>query len=542
MDNSESKDNNKKNLKVIKEIDSELVFDIKKISLDKGNEFIYLKNIISQLEFFLDNISNNNNNSKKIISIKQNLKFFSNYLMNIDKSFFDPNFNINIPIQSRQNNLLNYRILEIISKIIKFFNSSSAVQKTSEKKDKLISNAPIDKSKENRSMQDQLTDLFKEILIFLLCLSENNNKIKKKIFSENMPEVLKLGEKIFDNKSILLFFIFKITKNCPEIQEVIISENELNSKKQKQGLINIYDYGKENIQTDAQNTPEEKESPEDITVSINLNLLTQYIMECSNFYYFFDKILKFKATYPRVNIRNKIEEYFEKNKEKIDNTIMGQCKELAEYDKSNDSNLEYDIKQLKKFLNLVPKFELKKFMFMKQSFLSYLKEDIIVKESEKSEEAVEKSMDSQINIGNLIIEDDKDDGKTDEKEKSGEGESKENESKDVSVEEKDGDEEDEESEEESKPNEIDEIEINTKQPPHKKTTPVAEIVNTDEPIIEKKMTSPEQLFQNPKLRLSNINLEQVELKKTPTKDFIKRPSLMSGISGVTDTENKDPRN
>ena len=365
IDNTESKDNNKKSLKVIQDAESDLLFDLKKISLDKGNEFIYLKNIISQLEFFLDNISNNNNNSKKIISIKQNLKFFSNYLMNIDKSFYDPNFNTNIPIQSRQNNLLNYRILEIMDKIIKFFNSSSSVQRA-------------DKSKENRSMQD-ITDLFKEILIFLLFLSENNNKIKKKIFSENMQEILKLGENIFDNKSILLFFIFKITKKCPEIQEVIIGEDDINTKKSKQPQINIYDYGKENSQLNNNIAHDEKDSQEEINVSINFASLANSIMECTNFYHFFDKILKFKVTFPKINLKSTIEYYFFQKKQKPDEKIEEQCKALADLIKSNDGSLTktYDLDQLKTILNVIPKLEFKKFLFMKESLISYLKDDII---------------------------------------------------------------------------------------------------------------------------------------------------------------------
>lgn len=93
---------------IVEPSEGEFVFEIKKIPLLSGNEPIYIKSIINQLDSFVDSFSQKKSlkNSFIIDLIKRNLQFFSNYLLNLDSSFKDPNLNINYPITYRQNLLI----------------------------------------------------------------------------------------------------------------------------------------------------------------------------------------------------------------------------------------------------------------------------------------------------------------------------------------------------------------------------------------------------------------------------------------------------
>lgn len=189
--------------------DDEFIFEIKKIPIQNGNESLYIKSVVNQLEIFVVNFALKYQKNSYIIDlIKKNLNFFTNYLMNQDISFYNPNLNTNCPVQYRQNLLNSYDILELIDKILKFFSPSKSG----------FRNTHLEITDKNRSINDHLKDLMKNILIFLIHLSESNHTLKEKIFLNNMKEILTIGNIIFENQSILIFFLFKVLQGCKDLK------------------------------------------------------------------------------------------------------------------------------------------------------------------------------------------------------------------------------------------------------------------------------------------------------------------------------------
>lgn len=377
------------------EQNNEFIFELKKIPIQSGNESIYLKSIINQLEIFLVNFALKYQKNSHIIDlIKRNLNFFSNYLLNLEPSFNDPNLEINYPVAYRQNLLMSYDIMEIINKIIKFFSSSSSRK-----------NEPGEK---NRTINDQLKELMKQILLFLIYLSENNEEIKKKIYS-NMKDILKIGWDLFyDNKSILIFFVLKIVQNCYILQEALLEDKQ---------NVKVFQYL--NIQEIERNSKNREVSQqiktEPINISITLKDLLSNVIESSKYFYFFKKILQFNKSYKNDYIIEELRRILDGNKNRINSKLDGQCEALKEICK-NDKDTNRDIyENLIIFLNLLPKFNLYTFLFMKNYFLNHLLylSDINVESRAKNSPNVRNILENKedvVLLNNMIVEDDDDEG------------------------------------------------------------------------------------------------------------------------------------
>jgi hypothetical protein len=384
---------------IVEPSEGEFVFEIKKIPLLSGNEPIYIKSIINQLDSFVDSFSQKKSlkNSFIIDLIKRNLQFFSNYLLNLDSSFKDPNLNINYPITYRQNLLISYKILKIINKIIIFFTKSNNLLKNLSTESKaqnlafsLINainntgkiNSPQPSQESNISLIDQLKDLVKQIFLFLIYLSENNESIKKKIF-KGMKDLIDISEILFKKKTILLYFILKIVEGSTVLQEALFAE--INSEKifnikffqnEQSGLtltlnqetnLNINNNGNNgnNVNNLNLNKPQDKEK---IKISINLKQIFKYIDQSPKYFYFFKKLSSGdKLSYKREELDKEIKHITqEKRLEHIEQMIK-KCSKIKKT--CEEGILEGTVNKefydnIRIFLNLLPKFDLYSFLYM----------------------------------------------------------------------------------------------------------------------------------------------------------------------------------
>ena len=352
----------------------EFVFEIRKINIYKGNEAIYLKRIIEQLDYLVKSYNKKCYNQSNVIDvISHHLTFFTNYLMNLDYSFKDINLESNYPVPSRQNLLRKFKILDIITQIIYYFLPSVRQQK--DKKDM---------NNKNDQTNLGLKALMKQILTFLTNLSQDNEKIKQEIFV-GMKNILDLCEYLFQkDRTILLDFIFVILKGSNALQECVLGSTTM--------LVNSFKNRKQIL------TSAEKEN------LIHIDKIFSYLETSQNYLYFYKKIISFdKVTYKKDEIFKKIKEHMRKveddyNRDKTirnyktilnkriakikkilkDPDLQGpQTEEELGPDMNNDDSEEKEnflpiINDILYFLKFFKKFDFNSSLFLKEDFLSQI--------------------------------------------------------------------------------------------------------------------------------------------------------------------------
>jgi hypothetical protein len=174
--------NKNNNLSVKTEED--FIFKIKKIDVNHGNQVIYVKKIISILEEEI-----NKNNLVNNVIINDSIRFFFEYLLNIDYSYRDENYEYNVPIRERQNLLLKFNIVETVANLIDGYLN-------------MITNDDIVLTENTK---DILNDLLTNIIKFFKYLSVDNEEIKQTIYIVALNKLLSFAEKIFgDDINILI--------------------------------------------------------------------------------------------------------------------------------------------------------------------------------------------------------------------------------------------------------------------------------------------------------------------------------------------------
>ncbi len=193
-------------------------YEIKKVPIQKGHESIYIKNIINKLETEI--LEKNSKSNKNIEIITKHLIYYENYLLNLDESFYDPNYPKYIPIRSRQTLLDNYKILSIISTILHIFNSSALLNNKNkiQENDMISENNKVNTNYNNEDTSRELIkNLLRKILSFLTYLCFQNKEIQEKIFDKTFKDFFQVN--IMDNNTIVLFTVFKTFKENHSIQE-----------------------------------------------------------------------------------------------------------------------------------------------------------------------------------------------------------------------------------------------------------------------------------------------------------------------------------
>ena len=228
--------------------EDDYILDISKVDPEKGNEVIFLQNVIYDLDYILKNYKKKKASSNNVIKkITENINFFMEYLLNIDYMFKNDNYEINRPVTERQFLLYKFNILNIFKEIIDYF---FPIVKDINSKDISIferytdnsgnktrkGNSFLTKKRSTKSFSKEGTQLFEDdskssniksmlklLLKFLVYLSMNNDQIKQDIFTI-LSQILEFSEYIYINdKSDLLNFIFELLNDSETLQDYVLS-------------------------------------------------------------------------------------------------------------------------------------------------------------------------------------------------------------------------------------------------------------------------------------------------------------------------------
>ena len=196
--------NNKNNLLIKNEDD--FIFSIKKIDIFQGNQVNYIVKIIQKLNKELIKSDFNNYNI-----INEIIIFLLAYLLNIDYSFRDENYEYNVPIRERQIFLYKFNILEACTNLI-----DNYLRKLLINNNLLIENKEI------------LTNLLSNIIKFFKYLSVNNEEIKQAIYIIALNKLLKISEIIFtEDFTLIINFIFELIDDSEALQDYLLDGGSL---------------------------------------------------------------------------------------------------------------------------------------------------------------------------------------------------------------------------------------------------------------------------------------------------------------------------
>ena len=366
-------------------IEDDYILDISKVDPAKGNEVIFLQNVIYDLDNILKNYKKKKASSNNVIKkITENLNFFMEYLLNIDYMFKNDNYEVNRPVSERQSLLYKLNILNILKEIIEYF---FPIVKDINSKDNSIFERYTDNSgKKNRKGKNFLTKKFstksfskegnqlweddskisniksmlKLLLKFLVYLSINNEQIKQDIFTI-LSQILEFSEYIYINdKSDLLNFIFEILNDSETLQDYVLSKRFKPSKMQYN---------------------------DNIDGILFIDKILSYIETNWSFFYYYKKLLHLnKIRYREDDIREKIKIHIEKveNDFRLNNNINNYKGKIHSAIKIITDLVNNQIKEWNKYLDD--------------------KENIINKnnESNKIKEESDKDSDDNTNINKIL--------------------------------------------------------------------------------------------------------------------------------------------
>ena len=259
-----------KNLMIKNEED--FIFQIKKIDIFKGNQANYIVTIINILD---NEINGNFLNNYNIIN--DSIEFFLEYLLNIDYSFRDKNFEYNVPIKKRQILLFKFNIIEIITNLIE------NIRKKIEDENKILT----------EEIKKMLEALLSNIIKFFKYLSINNEEIKQSIYIIALNKLLPISEIIFNEDiTIIINFIFDLVDDSEALQDYLLGGGGLLKQQIMKNPIL---------------------SKKDITYLLREKKLLDYIENNYNFLIFYEKLIGLnKVQYKRneiiCHVKNHIEE------------------------------------------------------------------------------------------------------------------------------------------------------------------------------------------------------------------------------------------
>ena len=272
---------NDKNNLIIKN-ENDFVFKLKKIDIFKGIQINY---IIKKIDILNKEINDDKLNDNNIYNIKINSKinesiiFFQEFLLNINYSFRDENYEYNFPIKERQVLLYKYNIVESITTLIDIYLNI------------------FDKNGNflTEKIRDFLNELLINIIKFFKFLSISNEEIKQAIYIISLNKLLKISEIIFEeDKTILIDLIFDLIQDSEALQDYLLGGGGL-LKQQILKNPKLYNYN--------------------ICDLFRENKLLEYIEKNYNYLFFYEKLIELnKVQYKRKEIISQVEKHIEEVK------------------------------------------------------------------------------------------------------------------------------------------------------------------------------------------------------------------------------------
>jgi len=326
-DNKEDKDDKEDMYRLLIKQEDDFIFKIKKIDLQKGIQVTYVKKIIElQMNFQITYIKKMINSLDKVVSddskedngiIYKSIKFFLEYLLNIDYSFRDEKYESNIPVKERQNILFNFNIVELINKSLEYY-----LNKIEKEKDNFL----------NDQTRKTLNEILINIIKFFKNLSLENEEIKIAIYIISLNKLLKLSDIIFHNNitdiTTLINFIFDLMNDSEALQDYFLGGGEILKKSSKKEYLKNYD----------------------LNGLLREDKLLEYIEKNHNYLLYYEKLIGLnKVQYKRKEIESRVKMHIEDVKKKTD-------KNKKTYNQIIDKIISEIIKLIKKHALLLDQF------------------------------------------------------------------------------------------------------------------------------------------------------------------------------------------
>ena len=262
--------------------EDDFIFTIKKIDIFQGNEVNYIVKIIQIID---KQIEENKLSDYNIIN--ETIRFFLDYLLNIDYSFRDQNYEYNVPIKERQILLYKFNTVENCTNVI-----GKYLKKIEEEDNFLTEN-----------IKEKLNELLNNIIKFFKVLSYNNEEIKQAIYIIALNKLLKLSEIIFcEDFTILITFIFDLIDDSESLQDYLLGGGGL---LKQQIIINS------------------KLSKFDISNLLREATLLKYIETNHNYLLCYEKLIRLnKVQYRRNEIISHVKKHIEEVKNKDNPSVQ----------------------------------------------------------------------------------------------------------------------------------------------------------------------------------------------------------------------------
>ena len=262
--------------------DDGFIFNIKKIGISKGYEVIFIHKLILKLDEDLKKQKLNINILNAWIT------FLIEYLINIEYSFKDNNYETNVPVEERQTLLWEFNVIDIICNIINYFKNN------------------INSMENDEHMKSGLEKLLLNIIRFLLYLSRNQENIKISIYVLLLNHIIEFGQKIMDGDfSKLLFFIFELIQDS-EVLQIYLLGFKINLK----NYIEKYSY------------LSKRKKKININHLIKIDKIFEFIETSENFLVLYQKLINLnKIQYKKAEIIYKINDHIKLFKPKESNQI-----------------------------------------------------------------------------------------------------------------------------------------------------------------------------------------------------------------------------
>ena len=190
----------KGNILIIKNAEDDFLFSVKQIDVFKGSQVIYIQKIILKMEHDLKN------NNININSVNEKILFLKEYLINIDFSFKDKNQEKNVAIKERQKLLWKFNIINLLVSFIDYI---------------------IEHHSKNDILKKSLTIFLENVKGLFSYLSKGLEEIKVSIYVLALNKIIKLEEKLNQNYSKLVYFIFDLVHHSEILQTHLIGDSSL---------------------------------------------------------------------------------------------------------------------------------------------------------------------------------------------------------------------------------------------------------------------------------------------------------------------------
>lgn len=242
------------NNNILIESNNEFIFEINYLNILKFYSLNSIYNYINEFNYLINeffNIHTKYNIEYRVLlnTLVNYVAFFKRYLLNSDTSYYDSNFSTNIVVSDRQYILVNFNILLCINKVFvlifklykltikqhsgnvnHFINFSTIKKSFSIIKSTNNSNYNNNNNLNLKIDTSYLKNIYNTLLDLLLLIIESNNYVANLFVNlDKLLIIINTYNNLFEDTTLLLNFIFKLSEYCINFQLIIVDNTLRNS-------------------------------------------------------------------------------------------------------------------------------------------------------------------------------------------------------------------------------------------------------------------------------------------------------------------------